>query len=88
MVPVDNICNVTTNDYMRTVQKITVGVREAKARLTQLLTKVRHGAVVDITHGWLYQYNEQRPHDALGGLPPSVYRQSLETKTSTSELSA
>lgn len=35
---------------MKPVQKITVGVREAKARLTQLLAKVRHGAVVDITH--------------------------------------
>ena len=22
---------------------------------------------------WRTQYNEQRPHDALGGLPPSVY---------------
>lgn len=35
---------------MKPVQKITVGVREAKATLTQLLAKVRHGAVVDITH--------------------------------------
>lgn len=44
--------------------------------------------VREITHKWLYEYNEQRPHDALGGLPPSVYRQSLDTKTSTFELSA
>jgi putative transposase len=43
--------------------------------------------VREITHEWLYTYNEQRPHDALGGLPPSVYRQSLETKNSTFELS-
>lgn len=43
--------------------------------------------VREISYEWLCQYNEQRPHDALGGLPPSVYRQVVETKTSTSELS-
>lgn len=43
--------------------------------------------VREITHEWLGRYNEQRPHDALGGIPPTVYRQSLETKTSTSDLS-
>ena len=26
--------------------------------------------VQDITEEWLRIYNEQRPHDALGGLPP------------------
>ncbi|MBI4367748.1 MAG: type II toxin-antitoxin system prevent-host-death family antitoxin [Deltaproteobacteria bacterium] len=31
-------------------RKISVGVREAKARFTQLLVRVRNGAVVDITH--------------------------------------
>lgn len=44
--------------------------------------------VQEMTHEWLCRYNEQRPHDALGGLPPTVYRHSLETKNSTSELSA
>lgn len=29
--------------------------------------------VRDVTAKWLIQYNEQRPHDALGGLPPCVY---------------
>lgn len=44
--------------------------------------------VRDMTHEWLYLYNERRPHDSLGGLPPSIYRQSLEAKNSTSDLSA
>lgn len=29
--------------------------------------------VREITSRWLRQYNEDRPHDALGGLPPVVY---------------
>lgn len=43
--------------------------------------------VREIVSQWMIQYNEQRPHDALGGLPPSVYAtQKLEN--SSSELSA
>lgn len=38
--------------------------------------------VWEITHEWLIEYNEQRPHDALGGLPPSLYKLKLETKNS------
>ena len=29
--------------------------------------------VREITRHWIREYNEQRPHDALGGLPPIVY---------------
>ncbi len=43
--------------------------------------------VREITHEWLIEYNEQRPHDSLGGLPPSLYKLKLETKNSTFELS-
>ena len=31
-------------------------------------------------------YNEERPHDALGGVPPSTFRERLRTETSTFEL--
>lgn len=44
--------------------------------------------VQELTHEWLYQYNEERPHDGLGGLPPTVYRNLLESKNSTLVLSA
>ncbi len=43
--------------------------------------------VREITHEWMIEYNEQRPHDSLGGLPPSLYKLKLETKNSTFELS-
>jgi hypothetical protein len=33
--------------------------------------------VRDITAEWLEQYNEIRPHDALGSLPPARYRERL-----------
>lgn len=29
--------------------------------------------VREITSRWIDEYNDLRPHDALGGLPPSVY---------------
>ena len=41
-----------------------------------------------ITDEWLERYNEIRPHDALGSLPPARYRERLlAAKNSTSELS-
>lgn len=33
------------------------------------LTEVR-----ELTSGWLYRYNTQRPHDSLGRVPPLTYR--------------
>ena len=43
--------------------------------------------VREITYQWLIAYNEQRPHDALGGLPPAVFREQKTVKNSTFELS-
>ena len=42
--------------------------------------------VREITAAWLIEYNELRPHDALGGLPPAVYA-NQNTGNSTLELS-
>jgi putative transposase len=40
------------------------------------------GEVREIISQWRKQYNEDRPHDALGGLPPVVYAQrNLEDST-------
>ncbi len=33
--------------------------------------------VREITDAWLERYNEIRPHDALGSLPPARYREHL-----------
>lgn len=41
----------------------------------------------EITADWLIKYNEQRCHDALDGLPPTVFREQLTTKNSIYELS-
>ncbi len=43
--------------------------------------------VREITYQWLITYNEQRPHDALNGLPPTVFREQQTAKNSTFELS-
>ena len=44
--------------------------------------------VREITHQWLQSYNEERPHDALGSLPPAVFRERLLAgMNSTSDLS-
>jgi putative transposase len=36
------------------------------------------GRVRQITYRWMQSYNETRPHDALGRVPPSKFRQQLE----------
>lgn len=40
-----------------------------------------------ITKRWLTEYNEERPHDSLGRIPPSEFRRQLEVENSTFELS-
>ena len=40
-----------------------------------------------ITYRWLREYNEIRPHDSLGKLPPKTFRRRLEAADSTSALS-
>ena len=44
--------------------------------------------VREITWQWMVQYNEERPHDALGRVPPAVYRAMLEAGNSAFEWSA
>lgn len=44
--------------------------------------------VREISSQWLRVYNEERPHDALGSLPPALYREQVAAaKSSTFELS-
>ncbi len=38
--------------------------------------------------GWTIEYNEERPHDALGKIPPPVLREKIEAENSSYELSA
>jgi putative transposase len=45
--------------------------------------------VREITGQWLKTYNEERPHDALGNLTPTEYRERLlRARNSTLELSS
>ena len=39
--------------------------------------------VREITYRWLEIYNEQRPHDSLGRVPPAVFSRRLEEKESS-----
>lgn len=50
--------------------------------LFQSLTEVR-----EVTYWWMIEYNEQRPHDALGDLTPAEYMKQ-NVGTSTLKLSA
>jgi putative transposase len=43
--------------------------------------------VREISAEWLQCYNEERPHDTLGGIPPAMYRAQLEARTSPLEVS-
>ena len=44
--------------------------------------------VREITRAWIHDYNEERPHDSLGKIPPAMFRRQTETaENSTSKLS-
>ncbi len=46
-------------------------------QLFETLEQVR-----EITHRWLIDYNEHRPHDSLGDLPPSEYAKTAGSSSS------
>jgi putative transposase len=37
--------------------------------------------VRDMAWVWMMDYNEERPHDSLGKLPPAMYRRKLENSS-------
>ena len=43
--------------------------------------------VREISAEWLQQYNEERPHESLAGVPPARYRAQLEARNSPLPLS-
>lgn len=55
------------------------------AHLFSSLSEVR-----ELVHNWLIDYNEERPHDSLGNLPPALFRKNLTApepaRTSTFEM--
>ena len=43
--------------------------------------------VREITRAWIIEYNEERPHDSLGKIPPAMFRRQVENaRNSTFEL--
>lgn len=54
------------------------------AYIFESLSQVR-----EITRAWIREYNEERPHDSLGRIPPAVFRRRVENaENSTLELCA
>lgn len=51
------------------------------ANLFESLDEVR-----EITYEWMESYNERRPHDALGDLQPTVYRERISREVSPSQV--
>ena len=51
------------------------------AHLFSTLEQVR-----EVTEEWIKTYNEYRPHDALGRVPPAVYMRNLKLENSSLEL--
>jgi putative transposase len=43
--------------------------------------------VQEMSAQWMQEYNEERPHDTLDGIPPAVYRAQLEVRSSPLKLS-
>ena len=37
-----------------------------------------------ITRNWINEYNEERPHDSLGKIPPAVFRRRIEKAENSS----
>ena len=57
---------------------------------TEVLDAYLFESLVDvrrITEAWIQEYNEERPHDAIGHVPPSEFRRQIEAKVSTLEWS-
>ena len=44
--------------------------------------------VRQIAWEWMIEYNEERPHDALGKIPPRAFREKVEAGNSSYKLSA
>jgi putative transposase len=68
--------NAFLERFNRTYRKVVLD-----ANLFESLDEVR-----EITYVWMESCNERRPHDALGGLPPAVYREMISRDESPSQV--
>ena len=73
--------NPNQNAYIERFNR-TFGYEVLDAYVFASLRQVRQ-----IARDWKHEYNEERPHDSLGKIPPAMFRRQTETtRNSTSEL--
>ncbi len=72
---------VTVTEPSLANHKMTIKGRDP--HLFSLLDQVR-----DLSWAWMLSYNEERPHESLGNLPPSEFKRQLAAEASSYELCA
>jgi transposase InsO family protein len=53
---------------------------------TEILDAYTFGSLEEareLAHEWIECYNYERPHDALNGIPPALFREQLEQQNTT-----
>ena len=72
--PNSNACSLT---WLLKIAPLRISSKKS-SDIFESLEEVR-----EVAWWWMLAYNEERPHNALGGLPTSIFRKRLSAETST-----